>query len=110
MNLMMSYYRGQLQAYQQAFDQQVAGGQITAGEAQRVIFDTLDSSQGDKADLCIIDYTKTQSPGFCGDLRRQCLTLTRSRQCETIILNRACFPTGRQTEGRAACQNVAPAV
>ncbi|KAK1762933.1 hypothetical protein QBC33DRAFT_573845 [Phialemonium atrogriseum] len=89
--LVMPYYRAQLQAYQQAFDQQVTGGQVTAEEAQRVKFATLDSSQGDEADLCIIDYTKTQSPGFCGDLRRQCLTLTRSRQCEIIILNRGMF-------------------
>lgn len=92
--LVMPYYRAQLQMYETEFSKMV-GKLITPEQASRVKFATLDSSQGDEADLCIIDLVLTDHIGFTGDERRQCLTLTRSRQAEIVIASPGMF-VGRE--------------
>ena len=88
--LVLPYYQAQLQCYVETFEKLV-GKDVTLDQSNRVWFVTLDSSQGAEADLCIVDLVQTDHPGFTGDERRQCLTLTRSRQCEIILTNRGTF-------------------
>lgn len=81
----MSYYRAQLEQYETRFREMVLTGEVDKEDERQVHFCTLDSAQGSQADLCIVDLVQTDEPGFTGDLRQQCLTITRSVQAEIII-------------------------
>lgn len=94
--LVMPYYRAQLQMYETSF-QKLIGSSVTKEQARRVSFATLDSSQGDEADFCIVDLVNTDHPGFTGDESRQCLTLTRSRQAEIVVAGPGMF-IGREKQ------------
>ncbi|KAI1652000.1 AAA domain-containing protein [Daldinia loculata] len=71
-------------------------GVTPAKLAERVIVSTLDSFQGGQADLVILDYTRSDRPGFTGDSHRNAVAHTRSVQGEIVLLNESVFvpPSG----------------
>ena len=46
----------------------------------RVTVATLDSSQGDEANIVIVDLCLTDRIGLTGDIKRICLMLTRAKE------------------------------
>lgn len=59
--------------------------------ARRVQVSTLDGFQGGQADLVIVDYTRTERPGFTGDIHRITVAHTRSIQGEIVLLRQQSF-------------------
>lgn len=59
--------------------------------AKRVQVSTLDGFQGGQADLVIVDYTRTDRPGFTGDVHRMTVAHTRSMQGEIVLMRETSF-------------------
>ncbi|KAI0852119.1 AAA domain-containing protein [Daldinia vernicosa] len=69
-------------------------GVTPAKLAERVRVSTLDSFQGGQADLVILDYTRSNRPGFTGDSHRNVVAHTRSVQGEIVLLRESVFGPG----------------
>lgn len=102
--LVMPFYRAQLEKYQPEFRKLVESGEVPKKDAKRVKFATLDSSQGDEADFCIVDLVHTDFLGFTGDKRRLCLMLTRARQAQIILASPGTF-VGMQKSSQTAARS-----
>jgi superfamily I DNA and/or RNA helicase len=63
--LIMPYYRAQVHTYQELLQKAVEDGKLTPKQRARIRVVTLDSLQGDEADLVFIDLTRTDNIGFC---------------------------------------------
>ncbi|GJC89611.1 hypothetical protein ColLi_12449 [Colletotrichum liriopes] len=74
------------------------GKEITQEEYNRVAIRTLDSSQGDERDIVIVDFVQTGTTGFCGDLHRMTLGLTRSKLFEVIFVSESMQIRGRDRQ------------
>lgn len=101
--LLLPIYRAQYVQYQLAIDKMVEDKSISKEEAGRIRLHTLDSSQGDEEDVVVVDMTRTDGPGFCGDKHRICILLTRARIGQVTILNKGMWMTTRSTDAEGAC-------
>ncbi|SPO04825.1 uncharacterized protein DNG_07510 [Cephalotrichum gorgonifer] len=89
--LVLPYYKEQPKMYQAQLLKMLETGDLNRDQFDRVKVSTLDSAQGAQADLCIVDLVRTDDPGFIGDVKRQCLTITRSVQAELILAGPGLF-------------------
>ncbi|KAI1661834.1 AAA domain-containing protein [Daldinia decipiens] len=91
----MSYYKAQAEEIQLVLRRRevLASRLRTTAEtiAKRVRVGTVDSFHGEEADLVIVDYTRTEGPGFTGNARLGATAHTRSIQGEIILMNRSSF-------------------
>ncbi|KAI6081222.1 P-loop containing nucleoside triphosphate hydrolase protein [Hypoxylon rubiginosum] len=59
--------------------------------AERVMVSTVDGFKGREADLVILDYVRTNHPGFTADANRNAVAYTRSIQGEIVLMNKSSF-------------------
>lgn len=84
-------YAAQVHHYGKYLDCMVSTKQITVVQRQQIAVRTVDGSQGHAADLVIIDFVQTESPGFTAQRNRLCVSLTRARKAELILMSRGVF-------------------
>ena len=53
----------------------------------RVDVRTVDTAQGNEADVVILDLVRTRTPGFMDDPHRLNVAITRARQAEIILMH-----------------------
>lgn len=66
-------------------------GLLSREQRNQIIVHTVDGAQGFAADFAIVDFVQTSFPGCTSDRRRICVSITRARQAEMILMNRGMF-------------------
>ena len=89
--LVATFYMAQKAKYAELFDELVFRKTLTHQQRRQIDVRTVDDAQGFAADLVIVDFVKTSSPGFTCDRRRLCVAITRARQAEIILMSRGMF-------------------
>ncbi|KAI2785080.1 AAA domain-containing protein [Daldinia loculata] len=74
--------------------------------AKRVRVGTVDGFHGEGADLVIIDYTRTERPGFTGDRHLNATAHTRSIQGEIILMNQSSFASQKNSARNSLTKNI----
>ncbi len=89
--LVATFYKAQQAKYIEALDAMVSAKILTREQRRLVDVRTVDGAQGFAADLVIVDFVKSSTPGFTCDRRRLCVAVTRARQAEIIVMSRGMF-------------------
>lgn len=89
----------------QVYVYQIQFKHLTQQEAVYIQIGALDSNRGNKADMIITDFTQTSQLGFIADPYQTCLALTRSVQCEVMIMKRGMWlvPAVSQYRPQVVC-------
>ncbi|KAM7210307.1 AAA domain containing protein [Rhypophila decipiens] len=89
--LIIAFYKAQVSQYQVRLEGLVATGELSPSQRNMILVRTVDSAQGYSADLVIVDFVQTDTPGFTIDKRRIYVALTRAKHAEVILMSRGMF-------------------
>lgn len=74
--------------YTKVLDAMTIKGDLTPEERALTTVRTVDGSQGCSFDLDILDFVQTFRPGFTTNSHRICVSLTRARAAEVVLMCR----------------------